>query len=415
MNNKIYSEVNPLRFVITHKPGIEHGYITPDNTIEKIQINGKLIDNPDFLLFDDIIQLKNAQKEHKEFHTILHCFTDGNTYEFSDLLNYILKDKSIKKHLIDECIDLELKNYNNQINSEDLINLDSKLLTETLISGYSNNKKIFSHPIPNLIFTRDIAVIIGKTILITWNKKNVRNRENILSKYVFSNFKAFNDMNTYDFHKHHPDLSIEGGDILILDNKRVCIGISERTTLESIKKISKLIFKEGFKSIFAVNLPKKRSYMHLDTVFTLTSKNEALIYPPFLNDNTINEIHIFHKNKDYFISNENLIDTLKNDGLKIKPIYCGGNSKIMQNREQWTDGANAFTLEPGKIICYECNEYTIKELSKNNYEIITSKSYINNYKFYNNSKNKFVITLDSSELVRGRGGPRCLTLPISRM
>ena len=80
MNNKIYSEVNPLRFVITHKPGIEHGYITPDNIIEKIQINGKLIDNPDFLLFDDIIQLKNAQKEHKEFHTILHCFTDAVSY-----------------------------------------------------------------------------------------------------------------------------------------------------------------------------------------------------------------------------------------------------------------------------------------------------------------------------------------------
>ncbi len=415
MNNRIYSEVSPLRLVITHKPGIEHSFITPDNIKEKIQINGVLKDNPNFLLFDDIIQLKNAQKEHKEFHAILHSFTDGNTYEFSDLLTHIMRNNSIKKNLINECIEFELKNYNNFIDFKELIKLESKLLVEALISGYLKNKQIFTYPIPNLIFTRDIAVVIGKTLLITWNKKNVRNRENILSKYVFSNFKGFKGMNIYDFHEKHPNLSIEGGDILILDKQRVCIGISERTTIESIRKISKLIFNQGFKSIFAINLPKKRAYMHLDTVFTLTSENEALIYPPFLNDNTIGEIHIFKKNNDHFISNKNLIDTLKNDGLELKPIFCGGNSTIMQNREQWTDGANAFTLEPGKIICYQCNEYTIKELSENNYEIITSKSYLNNYEFYNKSKDKFVITLDSSELVRGRGGPRCLTLPILRI
>ena len=415
MNNRIYSEVSPLRLVITHKPGIEHSFITPDNIKEKIQINGELKDNPNFLLFDDIIQLKNAQKEHEEFHSILHSFTDGNTYEFSDLLTYIIKDESIKTNLINECIELESKNYNNFIDFESLIKLESKLLVETLISGYLKNKKFFKYPIPNLIFTRDIAVVIGKVLLITWNKKNVRNRENILSKYVFSNFKGFKDMHIYDFHKKHPDLSIEGGDILILDKHRVCIGISERTTIESIKKISKVIFNQGFKSIFAVNLPKKRTYMHLDTVFTLTSENEALIYPPFLNEDTNTEIHIFKKNNDHFISNKNLINTLKNDGLELKPIFCGGNSAIMQNREQWTDGANAFSLEPGKIICYQCNEYTIKELNKNNYEIITSKSYLDNYEFYNKSKNKFAITLDSSELVRGRGGPRCLTLPILRI
>ena len=415
MNNRIYSEVSPLRLVITHKPGIEHSFITPDNIKEKIQINGELKDNPNFLLFDDIIQLKNAQKEHEEFHSILHSFTDGNTYEFSDLFTYIIKDESIKTNLINECIELESKNYNNFIDFESLIKLESKLLVETLISGYLKNKKIFNYPIPNLIFTRDIAVVIGKVLLITWNKKNVRNRENILSKYVFSNFKGFKDMHIYDFHKKHPDLSIEGGDILILDKHRVCIGISERTTIESIKKISKVIFNQGFKSIFAVNLPKKRTYMHLDTVFTLTSENEALIYPPFLNEDTNTEIHIFKKNNDHFISNKNLINTLKNDGLELKPIFCGGNSAIMQNREQWTDGANAFSLEPGKIICYQCNEYTIKELNKNNYEIITSKSYLDNYEFYNKSKNKFAITLDSSELVRGRGGPRCLTLPILRI
>ena len=134
MNNRIYSEVSPLRLVITHKPGIEHSFITPDNIKEKIQINGELKDNPNFLLFDDIIQLKNAQKEHEEFHSILHSFTDGNTYEFSDLLTYIIKDESIKTNLINECIELESKNYNNFIDFESLIKLESKLLVETFLT-----------------------------------------------------------------------------------------------------------------------------------------------------------------------------------------------------------------------------------------------------------------------------------------
>ena len=101
--------------------------------------------------------------------------------------------------------------------------------------------------------------------------------------------------------------------------------------------------------------------------------------------------------------------------MQLKPIFSGGKSKIMQKREQWTDGANSFALEPGKIICYKCNEYTLNELKKNKYKIISSKEYINKSNEYNISKDKFAITLDSSELVRGRGGPRCLTLPLLRI
>ncbi len=413
MNHKIFSESNPLRFVIIHKPGKEHSFITPDNISEKIEISGKLKDNPNFLLFDDLIQIKKAIKEHEEFSKILNTFTDGNTYEFSDLLKYTLRNESSKKNLIKRCISNEFKTYNNQINLKKLQNLNLDLLVEVLITGYLKTEKVFTHPLPNLIFTRDLAVVIGKTILITWNKKQVRNRENILSEFIFSNYEHFNNLRIYEFNKYYPNLSIEGGDILVLDNKRVCIGISERTSIESIKKINKIIFQEGFDSVFAINLPKKRAYMHLDTVFTIVSNNEALVYPPFLNDN--NKIHIFKKEGNNYISDDNIIETLKKDGLQLKPIFSGGKSKIMQKREQWTDGANSFALEPGKIICYKCNEYTLNELKKNKYKIVSSKEYINKSNEYNNSKNKLAITLDSSELVRGRGGPRCLTLPLLRI
>ena len=167
--------------------------------------------------------VKKAIEEHNQLYDILHYFTDGNCYEFTDILNVVIKDNKIKETLIDECIQLEQNLYNNIIDKKILTDLKTKELINTLLSGYSGENKIFMHPIPNLIFTRDIAVCIGNTILITWSSKDVRKRENVLAKYIFKYYKAFSEFRIYDFHTNHSNLSIEGGDILVFNKDIVFI------------------------------------------------------------------------------------------------------------------------------------------------------------------------------------------------
>ena len=321
------------------------------------------------MLFDDLIDTDLSIREHDEFTNAIKKIT-GN----------------------EGCLYLD-----------DLVSdLQSTLLEDSPI------------PLPNLIFTRDLAITIGRKIVSTWASKDVRNYENQITQTLLNQHKIFKDVEIIHFNEIAPNISLEGGDVTIFNEDLVIIGLGERTSKESIKKLEPIIFGEGFNRIYAIELPKKRSMLHIDTVFTRISEQDVLYFSPlFDNQNP----YIYNISSNQSIENVaptqiNLIELLNLDGYKTNGIKCGGDIELNQYREQWTDGANAFALKPGVAIGYNRNIHTIKELKQNNYNVMPVSQFISDFDELNDEK--IFITLNSSELCRGRGGPRCMTLPISR-
>ena len=421
MKPKLTGELNRLRDVVIHRPGPELDRMVPENLEATISDNsGQIRDNPNYLLFDDLVLLSKLQKEHDQINKVLRaCCGDDHAHQVRDLLRTLLHDPKAREWVVDESIQIEHEYWGQSVSQKDrhqMLDLDPHNLLKTLTRGtFSDGYQVLKWPTPNMIFTRDLAAIVGENVVLTYAKKNARRREMALTRALFRHHPFFKDCAVIDIGDSVPDAALEGGDILVLGPNKVAIGVSERTTLESAQAAARALLKTSVDVVYLVSILAHRSTMHLDTIFTLIHHDQCLAYAPLIVETAGVEIRSMTGSGKEEARSGSLLDVLAADGLTLNPVLCGGDDPIHQAREQWSDGANAFAMAPGKILLYARNEHTLRQLNSVGYEVLTPDAFCRNAGLIlDDPTRNVVVAIDGSELSRGRGGPRCLTLPLKR-
>ncbi len=406
----VKSEIAPLKKVLLHRPGNELLNLTP-NSLSR-------------LLFDDIPFLPEAQKEHDEFAHILKENGIEVVYLedlMADVLNLSdeIEDKFIRQFIYEAGIKTPkyknlvfeyLKSYTNKKElvlktmsgiSIGEISRAKREVEKSLVDFVSEESEFLADPIPNLYFTRDPFASCGNGAILNKMYSVTRNRETIYAEYIFNYHPDFvGKLNKY-YDRYLP-YHIEGGDVLNLNNHILAVGISQRTEAGAIDELAKNLFKEPsceIDTILAFNIPESRAFMHLDTVFTQIDYDKFTYHPGILDTLEVYEItegDIPDSDEDLNVKKVegNLEEILeKYLGRKIELIPCAGGEKISSEREQWNDGTNTLCIAPGVVVVYDRNNITNNILREHGIK---------------------VLEMSSAELSRGRGGPRCMSMPLIR-
>ena len=391
----VYSEIGKLKKVLLHRPGSELDNLIPSLLEE--------------LLFDEIPWLEMAQKEHDAFAAKLSELGVEVVY-LEELMAEVIADPKVKDEFLNQFLE-ESRLYSSSkkqavydyLNSMSDIDLIKKTMAGVRATEIKLNRvrlvdlidtyPYVCNPMPNLYFTRDPFACIGDGVSINHMKTTTRNRETIYGHFIFKYHPDFKE--TPQLYGRDNSLPIEGGDILVLSDKIVAIGVSERTRPEAVEKIAKKLFKTTkFETVLAVHIPNKRAFMHLDTVLTQVDYDKFTIHGGIEGPTNVYELTSDHGRIAIKQINDNLENILSHYlNRKVTLIKCGGGDYIDSRREQWSDGANTLAIAPGEVIVYDRNSVTNKTLEE--YGIKTH-------------------VIPSSELSRGRGGPRCMSMPLIR-
>lgn len=402
---KVNNEIGTLQKVIVHHPddGIE--VITPKNALK--------------FLYDDIVFLPLMRKEHELFTQVLaHFVGEDNVIDTLQMLIDVLEvnpNQSIDK-LIDYIADLE------NIEDEDIMKikaLNPEDMAYTLFTGIlASTEDSLLPPLPNYVFTRDIGVVVNDHILICHASKKARTRESILTRYIIyyhPQFKAFQengDAKIVDMTKKGDEHTLEGGDVMMLDDQHLLVGCSERSTPEAFSSLKDELFEKGvIDNLVRIVIAKDRSSMHIDTLFTQISKHEYVIYEDTLLSDII-KVTKYNKDgtKQEFST---LYDFFKDYDPSMEFILCGDGDETFGAREQWTDGCNLVAVKDGVAIAYDRNFHTAIALKNAGYRVINAEDFLAEAPDPTKVE-KTIIAIQSTELSRARGGPHCMTFPISR-
>jgi arginine deiminase len=402
----VTSETGHLEQVIVHTPGAEMERIAPGSLPH--------------LLFEDILWVEHARKEHelmcRVFETVIA--EPGGVLQMGDLVTEsFASDEARQDFVRNLCLAAPERNL--QVFERELSALPPGSLSTFALTGVSD-LPIVAQPLPNLMFTRDVAAVVGDHLVLSHPATAARARESAIMNAVVMHHPGFAAYRDHVI-RLPEGVTFEGGDLIVVNDRTVLIGHSQRTSFGGVTSIVRALFERtGIRNVIMVNLPKERSCMHLDTVFTFISPDECVVFPPLIGLRGLGNVVRYtpgdgpddlrcHVHADL----AEALTAVLEKAVRFYP--CGGNDPLSQQREQWTDGANLFAIAPGVVIGYERNARTFEELGANGFRIVTAEGFLAYHaQSAFSSGERIAIKLDGHELSRGRGGPRCMTLPLSR-